>query len=80
MAKSPCGRSPEGQHHKFGKIKHCTRPPTLVCSLCPMVLGDIFLAQNNSGKLTITISVFLLFRIFDIKNLANASKNLAMLV
>jgi hypothetical protein len=45
-----------------------------------MVLGDIFLAQNNSGKLTITTSVFLLFQVLDIKNLANASKKLATLV
>jgi len=80
MDKSPCGRSPEGQHHKFGKKKHFTKPPTLVCSLCPMVLGDIFLAQNNSGKLTTTTSVSLFFQIFDIKNLVNASKNLATVV
>jgi len=45
-----------------------------------MVLGDIFLTQNNSGKLTITTSVFLFFQIFDLKNLANDSKNLPMLV
>ncbi len=80
MGKSPCGRSPEGQHHKFGKKKHFTRPLTVVCSFCPMVLGGIFLAQNNSVKLTITTSVFLFFQIFDIKNLVNASKNLATLV
>jgi len=34
-----------------------------------MVLGDIFLAQNNSGKLTIRSSVFLFFQFCDIKNL-----------
>ncbi len=45
-----------------------------------MVLGDIFLAQNNSGKLTFTNNVFLFFQIFDIKNLVNASKNLVTLV
>ncbi len=45
-----------------------------------MVLRDVFLAQNNSGKLTITTSVFFIFEIFDIKNLANASRILAMWV
>jgi hypothetical protein len=47
------------------KKKHCTRP-TLVC---PMVLGDMFLAQNNSGKITIRSSVFFFFQFCDIKNL-----------
>ncbi len=43
--------------------KHCTRP-TLVQ---PMVLGDMFLAQNNGSKLTIRSSVFLFFQFYDIK-------------
>jgi hypothetical protein len=54
-----------GNMTKLEKKNHCTRP-TLVC---PMVLGDIFLAQNNSGKLTIRSSVFLFFQFCDIKNL-----------
>jgi hypothetical protein len=33
------------------------------------VLGDMFLAQNNSGKLTIRSSVFLCFQFCDIENL-----------
>jgi 1,4-dihydroxy-2-naphthoate octaprenyltransferase len=69
-----------GATSQIWEKKHFTRPPTLVCSLWPMVLGDIFLAQNNSGKLTFTNNVFFFFQIFDIKNLVNASKNLVTLV
>jgi hypothetical protein len=79
----PSNRTPKiarGSTLQIWEKKHFTRPPTLVCSLCPMVLGDIFSAQNNSGKGTITTSVFLSFQIFDMKNLANTLKTLAPLV